>query len=175
MFQPPHGSALPSRTRDLDKPQKLLRNGPRNMTKSSRRRPGLDPDPWRPHLATHRNQMICCQCPSARHDGTPPELLCPCLDGSEPSLMLSGASMNQTCSGTCCGCSYSGVTLRRVCLMVSVAEEEQIQQQITLSLYKSECKMDLKKTWTYPSLWVVFPLCMAIFGLTVTDLNYFAS
>lgn len=155
--------------------QRLLRNGLRNMTKSSRRRPGLDPDPWRPHLATHRNQMICCQCPSARHDGTPPELLCPCLDGSEPSLMLSGASMNQTCSGTCCGCSYSGVTLRRVCLMVSVAEEEQIQQQITLSLYKSECKMDLKKTWTYPSLWVVFPLCMAIFGLTVTDLNYFAS
>lgn len=27
MVQPPHGSALPSRTRDLDKPQKLLRNG----------------------------------------------------------------------------------------------------------------------------------------------------
>lgn len=66
MVQPPHGSALPSRTRNLDKPQKLLRNGPRNMTKSSRLRPGLHvpripirwsiramsqnkSDPWKPH------------------------------------------------------------------------------------------------------------------------------
>ena len=62
--------------------------------------------------------------------------------------------------------------------MVSVAEEEQIQQQITLSLYKSECKMDLKKKTPHepiPLCGLFFPVCMAIFGLIVTDLNYFAS
>lgn len=48
-----------------------------------------------PHLATHWTQKICRQSLVARHHRTPPEVLCPCLGGSDPSLIRGRASMDR--------------------------------------------------------------------------------
>lgn len=53
----------------------------------------------------HRIQRIHRQRPCARHHRTILEVLCPCLNGSEPNPINVGASMNQTCSSASYGCS----------------------------------------------------------------------
>lgn len=50
-------------------------------------------DPWKPHLTMHRIQRIHRQRPCARHHRTILEVLYPCLNGSEPSLIRGGASV----------------------------------------------------------------------------------
>lgn len=62
-------------------------------------------DPQRPHLTAHRTQRIYHQCPSARNHRTTPEVLCPCLDGLEPSLIRNWASIGRTRSEMSHGCS----------------------------------------------------------------------
>ena len=98
---PPSKTMLPATL------QKVFSNSQRNMTKSSRYRPGLQiphiqiqlsicgiymnkSDPRRPHLITHRTQRINCQSPGARHRRTTSEGLCPCPNGSEPRLIYVG-------------------------------------------------------------------------------------
>lgn len=51
-----------------------------------------------PHLTTHRTQKIHSQRPDARNHRTTPEVLCPCLTGSEPSFIYGETSMDGTWS-----------------------------------------------------------------------------
>lgn len=91
--------------------QKLLLIGPRHwpglqtswiaIWSSIRRTCQNKYNPWRPNPATPRTQRINCQ----RHHRTTPEVQCPCLTGSEPSRIHSGALMDDTCSCTSHGCS----------------------------------------------------------------------
>lgn len=56
---------------------------------------------WRSRLATHGTHH---HCPGARHHRIQPEVLCPCLNRSEPSPIHSGASIDRTCSSSSNGC-----------------------------------------------------------------------
>ena len=56
---------------------------PPSRTQSSVGSAETTPKPQRPHPVTSNSQNTCCQHSSARHHRTPPEVYCPCLDGSE--------------------------------------------------------------------------------------------
>lgn len=90
-------------------PSWSAKNAQKNI--SSRCQPGLHDmcckksDPWRPHLRNHRTHSISCQLLDARHQNTPQEVLCSCREGSEPSLISGGPSLNHICSDMSHRCS----------------------------------------------------------------------
>lgn len=97
---------LPCRTVHPAKAQKLLRTGPKTMTKSSRPRPGFQipqipiqlsmgtsPIPGGPTLKPTGVKK-------SRQHRRPAEVLFPCFDGSGPNLIHVGASKDLTCLGT---------------------------------------------------------------------------
>lgn len=116
------GCALLARQCFLQRCKKVFSNSQSDMTKSPRYQPGLlipqipiqlsfcrmymnKSHPRRPHLITHRTQMIDCQSPGARRRRTTSEGLCPCPTGSEPSLIYVGTYIDGTCSSASHGCS----------------------------------------------------------------------
>lgn len=103
-----HGQWPPSKPMSPETSQNLLWNDPKNMIKSSWGQHGLqipqipiwlnihaiqenEYNPWRPSLATLRNQRTQHQRSCERQYKTPTEVLWLGLDGSEPSWIHDGA------------------------------------------------------------------------------------
>lgn len=133
MVKHAHGSGSPNRTMC----PATLRNCPgmaqTNVTKSSRPWPGYHivqllkqwsidstSGPWRSHLAAYRTQRIFHQCLGARNHRTTLEVLCLCLDRSEPGEVDEWACMDQTWSfglgsgslGSSLGSSTTAIAIR---------------------------------------------------------------
>ena len=112
-------ASLPSRSMCPSTQQKLLRNGPRNVNLVSNFPQILISsttdemcqtmsNQWMPRLTMHRTRSIHSQCLTSRHHVTSLKVLCPRLDGSEPSQTHGGFSMAWTWSHWCLIISESG-------------------------------------------------------------------
>lgn len=71
-------------------------------------------DTRRVHLPTHMNQRNCSSCLGARNQRTPPEVLCPSLDGSEP--------MSDTPFGLCGSNLFQNILLSKVIFIIDQIE-----------------------------------------------------